>query len=84
MGCMQCCRDLVRSNQSRLAALGWEMGSQCWCPATAQLSELDAQHQRSEVLCCVAMLVCAADVKESIAQLRYYRRNIFKKWAGMF
>lgn len=26
----------------------------------------------------------ATDVKESIAQLKYYRRSIFKKWAGMF
>ncbi|PRW56532.1 mitochondrial [Chlorella sorokiniana] len=25
-----------------------------------------------------------SDIKESIAQLKYYRRSIFKKWAGMF
>ena len=25
----------------------------------------------------------AADIRESIEQLKYYRKSIFKKWAGM-
>jgi oligoribonuclease (3'-5' exoribonuclease) len=28
------------------------------------------------------MPLCSADIRESIQQLLYYRRSIFKRWSG--
>lgn len=51
--------------------------------ATCILSTCYAQRPLA-MMVALLHLSCAADIKESIAQLKYYRHSIFKKWAGMF